>query len=63
MSAHSMRGVNATVAYDHGVVAESVARALGHGNVKVTREHYAKQGAGDDLRAENVLKVLEGGKS
>ncbi len=62
VSAHSMRGVNATVAYDHGVVAESVARSLGHGNTKVTREHYAKPGAGDDLRTENVLKVLEGGK-
>lgn len=62
VSAHGMRGLQATLATSAGATAELVAAQLGHADPSTTRESYAtreSQAAGAQAAA---LRVLDGGR-
>ena len=61
--AHSMRGLAATLAADRGEVWRKIADALGHEDIRTTRESYAKPGAGEKEKRRRLMTVLTGGKS
>jgi integrase len=62
VTAHSLRGLHATLSEACGVTAHVVAQALGHASPEITRAHYTQPAAVDAARQERVLRVLEGGR-
>jgi integrase len=62
VSAHSMRGLNATLALRAGATAALVAQALGHASEGVTLQSYAAPGSAADAAARKGLEILQGGK-
>jgi integrase len=56
---HSLRGLNATLGVEAGVMPHAVAAALGHGSFAVTARHYAQPEAIVSARAARVIEVLE----
>ena len=60
ITAHGLRGTHATLATQIGTTADAVARALGHTNARVTRQHYIADGATEDAAQERVMQLLEG---
>jgi len=62
ITAHGLRGTQATLAKEAGQTAHAVAAQLGHASPRTTREHYDAPGTEDRLKTRKMLKVLEGGK-
>jgi integrase len=60
--AHSMRGLHATLATEHGVTGHVVAQALGHTSPAVTYGHYARPGSVQTAQQRAVLRALKGGE-
>jgi integrase len=58
VTAHSLRGMHATLAAEQGSTAEQIAATLGHGSTQVTHAHYIRPGAMDNAEMERALKVL-----
>lgn len=56
---HSLRGLNATLGVEAGVVPHAVAAALGHGSFAVTARHYAQPEAIVSARTARVIEVLD----
>jgi integrase len=56
---HSLRGLNATLGVEAGVVPHAVAAALGHGSFAVTAKHYAQPEAIVSARTARVIEVLD----
>jgi integrase len=64
VTAHSLRGLHATIAESVGITAHVVSQQLGHG-VKapaVTHAHYTRPEAVEAARQEKLLRVLDGGR-
>lgn len=61
VSAHSMRGLHATLATEAGVSGHAVAASLGQTSSSVTYESYATPGSVSAARQSSVLRVLSGG--
>lgn len=59
---HGLRGTHATLAEEEGASPEIVARSLGHGDIKVTAEHYTLPGTRESARQRKALHVIEGGQ-
>ncbi|OGR07772.1 MAG: hypothetical protein A2341_22375 [Deltaproteobacteria bacterium RIFOXYB12_FULL_58_9] len=59
---HGLRGTHATLAESAGASPEIVARTLGHGDIKVTAEHYTLPGTRESARQRQALQVIEGGQ-
>lgn len=62
VSAHSMRGLSATLATEAGAISHLVSKALGHTSDKVTQAHYIAPGATKEATRRRGLTVLDGGK-
>ena len=63
VSAHSLRGLHATLALQAGATSHLVAGALGHASDAVTLGSYAAPGAAAVGRQRAALGVLEGGRA
>lgn len=61
VSAHSLRGLHATLALEAGATPHVVAAALGHGSFRVTARHYAEPSTLLNTRARRVTRTLTGG--
>jgi integrase len=55
---HSLRGLHASLAVEHGASIEHVAAALGHSHAKVTQQHYLAPGSEQLARARGLLSLL-----
>lgn len=62
VSAHSMRGLHATLALQAGATSQLVASALGHASDAVTLGSYAAPGSADEAKRRKGLGVIQGGK-
>ena len=62
VSAHSMRGLHATLAITAGATSHLVAGALGHESDAVTLKSYADKQAVAEARQRRGMQVLKGGK-
>ena len=56
--AHSLRGLNATLALEAGAAPQSVAAALGHSSFAMTAKHYADANTISNLSMRKVTEVL-----
>jgi len=61
--AHGLRGTHATLARQAGATGHLVAAALGHEDVRTTRDNYLLPGTTEKKRQEVALEVLTGGKA
>lgn len=55
---HSLRGLWATLQARSGADPNAIARSLGHGSFKVTRQHYAQASALHGAQTERVAAIL-----
>lgn len=62
VSAHSLRGLHATLALQAGATSHVVAGALGHASDAVTLGSYAAPGSQQAARSRAALGVLDGGR-
>lgn len=62
VGAHSMRGFQASISFERGIVGNLVAEALRHTDESITRTSYATKGAQRRGQQRRALQVLEGGK-
>jgi integrase len=62
VTAHSMRGLHATLAMARGTSSHVVASSLGHASDTVTLTSYADRSVVDGARQRAALEVLAGGK-
>lgn len=62
VTAHGMRGLLATLAYEAGDPSEAVARLLGHASPAITQAAYARAEAVEGARQRAGLQVLRGGR-
>jgi integrase len=60
VSAHGLRGTNATLADRAGVAPREVARSLGHEDERTAAEHYSR--AREDATRRRGYEVIRGGK-
>jgi hypothetical protein len=58
VTAHSLRGMHATLAAEVGSTAEQIAATLGHGSTQVTEAHYIRPGVMKSANVERAMKVL-----
>lgn len=63
VSAHSMRGLHATLAMSAGITAHVVAASVGHESERTTVESYAKPEAVAAAQQRRTLAILGGGKA
>lgn len=56
---HSLRGLWATLQARSGADPNAIARSLGHGSFKVTRQHYAQASALHGAQTERVAAILK----
>ena len=61
VSAHSLRGLHATLALEAGATPQLVAAALGHGSFRVTARHYAEPSTLLNTRARRATRTLTDG--
>jgi integrase len=57
---HSLRGLHASLALEHGATSHQVAAALGHGSFATTAKHYAQPSSIENARAKRVVAALKG---
>lgn len=62
VTAHAMRGLNATISADRGVTGHLIAAHLGHESERTTKHAYASPGSFDAGARRRGLVVLSGGK-
>lgn len=60
VSAHSMRGLHSTLATEEGETSAAIAKALGHGDPRVTEQSYIRPEALRGARQARVLKAVKG---
>lgn len=61
VTAHGMRGLHSTLAFDAGITSHAVAAALGHESPTTTTTSYADHATVDRAARKRSLTLLEGG--
>jgi integrase len=61
VSAHSMRGLHSSLATEEGETSAAIAKALGHGNPRVTEQSYIRPESLRGARQARVLRAIKGG--
>lgn len=59
VSPHGLRGTNATMMMLAGFDSNALTRWLGHTSFTMTKEHYLAPGTIEQVRAENMAKIME----
>ncbi len=62
VTAHGARGIHSTVATQMGATSHLLALAMGHSSPEVTRRHYIRPGAAEDVTRDLVERWIEDGR-